>query len=320
MTLTIEQGADRVIDLCAGVRKDEKVVVICDDSGDPALAAAVASSARRRGADVKEITVSSAILAAAADENDFPAEAMAADVLIGATGVSIYHSALGRSAAAAGARVLAMTGCDINTLIRGAIEADFDATEGPCLALAARLTSAQRIRVTTAAGTDLTASIAGREGFTCTGKAVEPGSRTGFPDIEAFIAPVEDSVNGRIVIDASTTSLGLVDASLVLTVENGKLDEIEGGEHATAMAALLAQHGPSAHIFAEFGFGMNPSANVIGNIIEDEATYGTGHIAFGSNNGFGGANSSTIHQDFVYWHPTVELDGTVVMEHGSLII
>ncbi|WP_181365044.1 aminopeptidase [Arthrobacter sp. HMWF013] len=319
MVLTVEQGADKVTQ-CATIQKGERVLVLCDEFGDPALSAAVAASARRRGADVKELTVAQTVLSPVADASEFPPGAVDADVLIGATSLSIWHSALGRAAAAAGGRVLAMTGCDVGTLIAGGIEADFDAAGGPCVALTTLLTDARRIRVTTVAGTDLTASLVGRVGGNCTGKVEKPGDRDACPDMEAFIAPLEESVNGRIVIDGSTTSFGLVDEPLEIFVENGRLKEIRGGEQARSMTELLAKHGDSAHVFAEFGFGMNPSARVIGNIVEDEATLGTGHVAFGNNDSFGGANSSTIHQDMVYWRPTIELDGTTVMQDGKLLL
>lgn len=72
-------------------------------------------------------------------------------------------------------------------------------------------------------------------------------------------------------------------------------------------------------MIAELGFGLNPCARVVGSIVEDEGTYGTGHVALGNNEFFGGANHAACHIDLVYWRPSVKLDGVPLMEDGQLV-
>jgi leucyl aminopeptidase (aminopeptidase T) len=320
MALSIESGADRAVTMCLNVTPGETVVVFSDPGGDAGAARAVADAAERAGAVARVVDVAAEILGAEADVASAPPGTMDADVLIGVTSVSLYHSAIGRLAARRGARVLAMTGCTERMLTEGAIEADFAQVEPRCVALAEALTQASRLRLTTARGTELTALLTGRAAETCTGRAVRRGDRTGFPDIEAFIAPLETTACGRLVVDGSSTSHGIVDAPISIEVDDGAARSFEGGAHAAEIEALLHGHGPAALVLAEFGFGLNPAARIIGNIIEDEATYGTGHVAFGSNVGFGGVNNAPLHQDLVYWRPTLRLDDVTVIADGELLL
>ena len=51
---------------------------------------------------------------------------------------------------------------------------------------------------------------------------------------------------------------------------------------------------------AELGIGCNPAVDkAIGYILTDEKLGGSVHIAFGSNQGYGGTSKSCMHWDFV---------------------
>ena len=69
---------------------------------------------------------------------------------------------------------------------------------------------------------------------------------------------------------------------------------------------------------AEFGIGTNPKAKLIGNVLEDEKVLGTCHIALGDNSTFGGRVNAGIHVDGIIKHPTIKLDGKIVMREGEL--
>jgi leucyl aminopeptidase (aminopeptidase T) len=73
---------------------------------------------------------------------------------------------------------------------------------------------------------------------------------------------------------------------------------------------------------AEFGFGTNPEATLIGEVLQDEKVLGTVHIAFGDNASYipdSDANQvqSSIHWDTVCQHPTVRFDDTVMLDQGD---
>jgi leucyl aminopeptidase (aminopeptidase T) len=212
-----------------------------------------------------------------------------------------------------------MTGCDISTLTEGAIEADFAAIEPRCIALAEQLSAASTIRITAPGGSDIRASLQGRTAVAGTGFLRSPGMVGGCPDIEAYIAPVEGTANGKMVIDASGTGLGLLSEPLEIEVVDGRAAAIRGTRAPDVVDLLDRVPDPRRRVLAEIGIGLNPAARVIGSIIEDEATYGTGHFAFGSNETFGGANRADLHLDLVYWQPTVQVDDQEIMRGGALV-
>ena len=162
----------------------------------------------------------------------------------------------------------------------------------------------------------MTMSLAGRDGHPSTGVYRNRGESGNLPSGEAYIAPVEGTANGSVVIDGSFIGLGVLDEPLVLTFEDGLLVNAEG----KGAAALLKQLGdaPKARNLAELGIGTNDKARFTGVILEDEKIYGTVHIALGSNDTFGGTVAAGIHVDGVMRKPTLLLDGRIVVADGLL--
>jgi leucyl aminopeptidase (aminopeptidase T) len=74
---------------------------------------------------------------------------------------------------------------------------------------------------------------------------------------------------------------------------------------------------PRAYVVAEIGIGLNPESQLTGIMIEDEAAFGTAHIAVGNNALMGGQNFAPIHVDMIIRDPTIEVDGEVVVEPGK---
>jgi len=75
-----------------------------------------------------------------------------------------------------------------------------------------------------------------------------------------------------------------------------------------------------ARNLAEFGFGTNPEAKLIGNVLQDEKVLGTVHIAFGDNTSYvsdSNSNKCSIHWDTISESPTVWFDGKKVLDNGE---
>ena len=69
----------------------------------------------------------------------------------------------------------------------------------------------------------------------------------------------------------------------------------------------------------ELGIGTNPLARLTGVILEDEKIYGSTHIAFGTNDDFGGVTKAISHIDCVTLVPEVYLDDVLVAKDGKLV-
>jgi leucyl aminopeptidase (aminopeptidase T) len=166
--------------------------------------------------------------------------------------------------------------------------------------------------VTSEEGTDLTFSIGGRIAHGRKASIFDqPGYWGNIPCGEAFVAPVEDSVNGKLVIDASIAGIGLVDRNATFTIERGEVVDVDGGRAAREFEILLDDS--SKRQVAEFGIGTNDRAEITGITIEDEKALGTCHIAFGNNRFFGGTNQVDFHMDCVMRAPTIVIDERVIM-------
>ena len=165
-------------------------------------------------------------------------------------------------------------------------------------------------------------SLGGREGHADTGILHEPGSFGNLPAGEAYIAPMEGTVEGIMVVDGAMPPMGLLDEPITIVVEKGFATEITGGEGAQMLLDAVAPHGQDALNIAELGIGTNEAAGspLTGNTLEDEKALGTVHFALGDSASIGGKVNVASHIDGIILNPTLEIDGKTILEHGKLLI
>ncbi|UCF06497.1 MAG: aminopeptidase [bacterium] len=243
------------------------------------------------------------------------------DVVIAPTAKSLTHTTARRNACAAGTRVATMPGILRETMIRG-LNADYYAIAERTKRVTELLNTAKVARVTSAAGTDITLPLEGIDAIASTGLMHGPGSFGNLPSGESYLMPVEGASEGVFVVDGSMAGIGDLAGKIPITirVEKGHATEISGGPEADLLEEKLLPLGQPARNIAEFGVGTNDAARIIGNILEDEKVMGTIHIALGNNMSMGGTVDVPLHLDGIVKDPTVELDGTVVMKKGKLLI
>lgn len=234
------------------------------------------------------------------------ADAMkAAEVVLCITHHSLTHTKARKEASANGTRVATMPGLTMDMLQEGAITADYSEVERLTAYYCELLDTGNTVTIEKE-NTTLTFSIKGRNGIPSTGVFREKGESGNLPSGESYIAPIEDSANGTILIDGSIAGIGVLKEPILLTIENGRLADASG-EAGKQLLQLLGKE--NGRIIAEFGIGTNKKARLTGNVLEDEKVYGTVHIAFGSNKPFGGTNEAGVHIDCVIKDPVVTIDG-----------
>ncbi|WP_161879405.1 aminopeptidase [Alkalibacterium sp. MB6] len=237
-----------------------------------------------------------------------------ADVALCVTSASLTHTHAKKEAAATGTRIGTMPGMTLSMLEKGAIEADPKVVEELTAKFTTLLDQASDVTIEKD-GEVLSFSIANRKGIASTGIFREKGQSGNVPSGEAFIAPLETSANGKLVVDGSIAQIGKVTEVVTLTIENGRLVEATGDQGEDLLTLLGKDKG---RLIAEFGIGTNPAARITGVVLEDEKVFGTIHIAFGSNKPFGGETEAGVHIDCVVKAPTVWIDGKKVMENGQV--
>ena len=155
-----------------------------------------------------------------------------------------------------------------------------------------------------------------------------------------------DGCEGTIVYDGSMTFSdgdSILETPITCKVEKGFVTDISGGAEArrllkTIMEAelrpfVLEKEGKlpqgqasvykkNARNIGELGIGLNPAANITGNMLEDEKAFHTCHFAIGEN--YDNDAPSLIHLDGVVREPTIMLtygDGTTrtILENGVLL-
>ncbi|WP_347722814.1 aminopeptidase [Lysinibacillus capsici] len=232
-----------------------------------------------------------------------------ADVTLCITSHSLTHTLARKHACEKGGRVATMPGVTLEMLEQGALRADAQEIEATVEKYVLLLNTTKDIRIVKD-GHELTFSVDGRFGIRSTGVIRQPGEYGNIPSGESYIAPIETSANGEILVDGSIANIGVLKEPLLLKIKNGRLEEAIGPDGPRLLALLGEGNG---RVIAEFGIGANKSAILCGNVLEDEKVYGTIHIAFGSNAPFGGANASDVHIDCVVKSPIVYFDGQQVI-------
>jgi len=316
------KGARKIVTQCAQVKPNERVLIITDTGRDLAIGYALMKSALEVGAEATIITMK---------ERETPGEEpppqvreamLVSDVILQTTSTIMYYTQAKIDACKKGARFAAMTAIVPEVLVSPAVtDTNFEKQKPIVEKLTKKLTVAKKVKIITPRGTNLELGVEGRVAENCTAILDAPGTASGVPDIEVYIAPMESSVNGVAVIDGTISSSGLVKNSIKLFIKNGIVQKIENGEDAKKLRnTLKSQNDPSVYQVAELGIGLNPNAQLKGAIIEDEGALGTVHIALGDNHRFGGKNKAPIHIDLVMKNPTLEFDGKIVLKGKEMFL
>lgn len=316
------RGAHRILDVCAGLRRNERVVVVSDFRQDH-LAEALASAAMTVTPNVVVTTMPPRSYDGQEPEDAVAAAMLEADLVVSVVSTSITHSSAVKAALGNGARGIMLSAFVDDQLEGGGIEADFDAIAPLCHRVADLLADADEAHLTTPGGTDLTMRLDGRPGNAHSGIARQAGRFTTVPNIESSVSPVEGSATGVFVADASIPyyGVGLLSEPVTYSVEDGYVTDIRGGRQAHAIAAKMAEvRDRAAYNIAQLSFGLNPKCVMRGIMLDDEGVYGTSHIGIGTSTSLGGDVKAPMHYDAVMWRPTLRLDGETVLEDGRWLL
>ena len=191
-------------------------------------------------------------------------------------------------------------------MFSGPMAVDWRAVARRTRSCAAVLDRATRVTVRGANGTHLRMDVAGRTCHPDDGLLHEPGKYGNLPAGEAFLAPLEGTTQGVLVVEWSQTER--LRRPVRLWVRDGLLHEVEGeGPAADQLRRKIRESAANANV-AELGVGTNPGAKRPDNILESEKILGTIHVAFGDNKGFGGKVSTPFHQDYVVFRASLEAE------------
>jgi leucyl aminopeptidase (aminopeptidase T) len=317
MSEALDRAVSTVIRDCLGLEPSEEVLVICNPITEE-LGALLRINAQGEGGDATLAVISERDSHAGEPPATVAAAMIAADVVMAPTIQSISHTEARKAATEAGARIASMPGLTGEMLGR-LMSADMRLLRKRGAELSRALGAGSEARITCAQGSDFLLGLEDRTAIVDAGTLNKRGAFGNIPCGEAFIAPVEGTGEGTLIVDGSITGVGKVTGPVKLTVADGHLVDASGTEGARLMG-MLTDEGEDGTNVAELGIGTNEEATLTGNILEDEKILGSVHVAFGASAAIGGAVQVAVHLDCVVLEPTLEVDGETVVRAGKLAL
>jgi leucyl aminopeptidase (aminopeptidase T) len=302
---------------CLAVKKNETVLVVTDDAKKDIGEALYRMSKRFARESLLML------MPQRSNHGQEPPSAVAramleADAIFLVTRMSLSHTQARRAANAKGARIASMPGIT-EDMIQRTLNVDYHRIKRLGERISKIVSGAPLIRITTRLGTDLTFSGKGRKAHPDTGVITFRGGFTNLPAGEVYLAPVEGTAQGRLVIDGAIAGMWPLKRPIEVAIAKGYAVGVGPGSEAARLWKLLSVHGRQAFNVAEFGIGTNHQARLTGKVLEDEKVLGTIHIAFGDNSTMGGRVKVPSHQDGIVTRPTVWIGGSKLMEDGRLL-
>jgi len=320
LELELMQSANRLVNDVIGLKKTESVLIVTDAAK---LNVGRAFALVCRGIGNETVL---AIMPATGEHGNEPPKTIAAamkaaDVVFAPTTHALTHTRARLDAYAAGTRVVILRGVDEDMMIKGAMTVDFKALKETTAGVARALRRAEKVKVTSPAGTNVTFSIGGRKVFTLDGYFQEAMGFAALPGGEVPTSPEEGTVNGTIVFDHSMDGIGRLRRPLKLEVKDGRVVSVTGDSEHTSFIDHIFENDRNARNIAEFAIGTNPKARLTGNLAEDKKRLGTVHFAIGDNKSLGGNVEATVHLDGLMLRPTVIADGNeALVKDGKLMV
>ena len=140
------------------------------------------------------------------------------------------------------------------------------------------------------------------------------------PGGEIFMAPVRESLNGKIKFDFPAIRDGKEVTDIELGFKDGRVISAKASKNEDFLKEMLAADENSSYV-GELGIGCNPKINKFTkDLLFDEKIGGTIHLALGSAyKENGGGNDSAIHWDIVkdMKKGKIIVDGKVIQKNGK---
>lgn len=310
--------------LCPG----ELCLVVTDTAFNPVYAQAAFGAAHLLGAQTYQITLP---YTGPLPDRSLGAAMREADLLVYSTTHKLHYAEEMRQGLAKGMRAL-MAVQPLQAMER--LKGDPKVARRSKLG-AVRLAQANRIHITSQAGTDIVMERGNRPVGALYGFADEPGHLDFFGCSMVQTAPLEDSAEGVMVLNTGDQMFYLgryVHEPVTITICKGRISKIEGGVDAFMLRKTLESfHDENAWRVGHMAWGTDRRANWMAQALQFsepgasgadiESYYGNVQIEFGSNNdvSFQGKINSEAHLGHCMLNCSLYLDDEIVIEKGEFV-
>lgn len=314
-----------IVNKLANIKAGENVLVLGDTASNRDMMDAVVSASMEAGAETHLMVYPEKDVINIEPSPPVAAALKASDVVIDLAVNYIIHTKAYQEARAAGLRALVTQPKGIEDyIISGVISIDYDEMVREGNEIARLYEKSKKCRVTSEEGTNIEMEFGKRPAVHRDGIVRGKGEIDYFPGSQVSIAPVEESINGTVVVNGSIyPPVGKLDKPVTIRLEKGRIAEIRGGKQAVEWERWLKSwDDPNMYYVAHFSIGGNPNARLSGNIMEDERVRGCVVFGFGSQlaDFKGKIGKARNHTDAVTLGNTVFLDNKKVVDHGNTVV
>ncbi len=311
--MSLENGAKTIVIQCLNISQNEEVVIL-DDGNDEDLIKSLTHVLNEHGASFHLLEYKEPETHGEEPPEEIAEDMKNSDVFIAPTKKSVSHTKARVEACRNGSRGATLPGIN-KEIWNTSLQANYSKVKQISEKVYRMLENSSKVRIKTESGTDLTFQVNIDYFHKDTGIIHNSGEFGNLPAGEADGSPVK--MNGALVVDHLPFATG---EAMKIKIEDNQVVETEGAED-----SKLKENFENVEGFkkvAEFGFGTNPEATLIGNILQDEKVLGTVHIAFGDNTSYipkqnSQHNPCKIHWDTVCKKPTVWFDDKKVLDKGE---
>ncbi|HSJ55021.1 MAG TPA: hypothetical protein VLC52_14870 [Anaerolineae bacterium] len=334
---TAHGGAQKIIDACLALTAGQELVVVFDET-TAEVAEMLLKVAQELQVQPTGLYLPTALQRRMAQSEELPLALTAA--LRGAAGILTcvtdehaclpFRTQVFDVGAGANAKIGHMPGVTLDVLSMAAV--DYGQIRENCDLLATALLKGEKLEIVSrdANGRDnhLRMDVGGwARPPSISNGLLKRGGWANIPAGESYIAPMEGTAEGTLIVDGSLPGYVLAPGSeLRMEFSAGRLVDWHSSDARSRQIVdelrdfALARGDADWCNLAEVGLGVNPAVELTGIELLDEKKYGTAHIALGGNDWFGGAVSSAIHSDLILAQPTVRVDGKPVVNGGQIVV
>ena len=315
---------DIVVRQMAKVKPGENLLVLADTWTDMEIAEACLIAAINAKANAQLLVIPRMSHTDTREFNESTTGAIqGADVIVGVCETMFIEKDATHRAREKGTRVLSIMPRGMEDfVIEGTVDVDYRLMIEIAKKIADLWEGTELCTVTSPLGTDVSFQLKGRPADVGDGTSTKPGEVGFFPGVDVGIAPVEETINGTIVIDGCIDpGSRVVSEPIICRLERGVITAMEGGADANAFrSSLESVDDPKAFHICHFTIGLNPRAKVSDNMHECEHLLGAITFGFGNQDPSfqGTVGPAKIHADAVLLSPTVTLDGVVMCGNNNL--
>jgi leucyl aminopeptidase (aminopeptidase T) len=321
--------AKLAIEKCADVKPGESVLILAETGVSNRMITSFMSAAvSAAGGDVSVVIYNSRP-AYVDPPKPLPIAIKNVDVVI-CLDVYLAHTELDRKAREAGTRLLNVHPASFGALRRAFLGVDYDLIRRRGEKISKILLSGGKCNINSPIGTNLEVGISIDKGARIRhGTARERGMEETIPGGKVSFDPIEETVNGVIVVNGVVVPpVGVLKETVKLTFEKGRVVDIEGGVEADQYSRYLESFkDPYIYGIGHFTLGLNPKATLTDSSFHEVRGFTSslaesimGCVNLGIGRTAGDYGKATQHTDIVAVGTTVEIDGQVIIKDGKYTI